>query len=152
MLADEGLLLEENADRILQEVGIEFHGAPDALELFADAGASVDGERVRFPGGLCRSLVKATAPEQFTQVARTARTSRLRRRRDDLRAGLRLPVRPRPRQRAPVRDDRGLPNFGEARLRAPWIHHSGGTVCEPVDVPVNKRHFDMVYAHLRYSD
>ncbi len=25
-------------------------------------------------------------------------------------------------------------------------------MCEPVDLPVNKRHFDMVYAHLRYSD
>ena len=35
---------------------------------------------------------------------------------------------------------------------SPWLHHSGGTVCEPVDVPVNKRHFDMVYAHIRYSD
>src|SRR5262249_50648070 len=34
----------------------------------------------------------------------------------------------------------------------PSIHHSGGTVCEPVDVPVNKRHLDMVYSHLRYSD
>src|SRR6185369_14083221 len=32
------------------------------------------------------------------------------------------------------------------------LHHSGGTVCEPVDVPVNKRHLDMVYAHVRYSD
>ena len=32
------------------------------------------------------------------------------------------------------------------------MHHSGGTVCEPVDVPVNKRHLDMVYAHMRYSD
>jgi trimethylamine--corrinoid protein Co-methyltransferase len=35
---------------------------------------------------------------------------------------------------------------------APAIHHSGGTVCEPVDVPVSKRHLDMVYAHIRYSD
>ena len=35
---------------------------------------------------------------------------------------------------------------------APAIHHSGGTVCEPVDVPVNKRHLDMVYSHIRYSD
>ncbi|MEQ9327813.1 MAG: trimethylamine methyltransferase family protein, partial [Rhodospirillales bacterium] len=26
------------------------------------------------------------------------------------------------------------------------------TVCEPVDLPVNKRHLDMVYAHMRYSD
>ena len=34
---------------------------------------------------------------------------------------------------------------------SPWLHHSGGTICEPVDVPVNKRHLDMVYAHLRYS-
>jgi trimethylamine--corrinoid protein Co-methyltransferase len=25
-------------------------------------------------------------------------------------------------------------------------------VCEPVDLPVNKRHYDMVYAHMRYSD
>jgi trimethylamine--corrinoid protein Co-methyltransferase len=30
-----------------------------------------------------------------------------------------------------------------------WLHHSGGTVCEPTDVPVNKRHFDMLYAHMR---
>ena len=35
---------------------------PDALELYADAGADVDGERVRFPRGLCRSIVQATAP------------------------------------------------------------------------------------------
>ncbi len=35
---------------------------------------------------------------------------------------------------------------------APSIHHSGGTVCEPVDVPVNKRHLDMIYAHIKYSD
>jgi len=32
------------------------------------------------------------------------------------------------------------------------MHHSGGTVCEPVDIPVNKRHFDMVYSHMKYSD
>src|SRR3546814_4393920 len=32
------------------------------------------------------------------------------------------------------------------------MHHSGGTVCEPVDLPVNKRHLDMVHAHIRYSD
>ena len=34
----------------------------------------------------------------------------------------------------------------------PALHHSGGTVCEPVDLPVNKRHLDMVYSHIRYSD
>jgi trimethylamine--corrinoid protein Co-methyltransferase len=28
-----------------------------------------------------------------------------------------------------------------------WLHHSGGTVCEPTDVPVNKRHLDMLRAY-----
>jgi trimethylamine--corrinoid protein Co-methyltransferase len=35
---------------------------------------------------------------------------------------------------------------------SPHLHHSGGTVCEPVDLPVNKRHLEMVYAHLKLSD
>ena len=35
---------------------------------------------------------------------------------------------------------------------SPSLHHSGGTVCEPVDMPVAKRHLDMVYSHIRYSD
>ena len=43
-------------------------------------------------------------------------------------------------------------NFVKLTYASPWLHHSGGTVCEPVDVPVNKRHLDMVYAHIRYSD
>ena len=43
-------------------------------------------------------------------------------------------------------------NFVKLTYMTPFLHHSGGTVCEPVDVPVNKRHYDMVYAHMRYSD
>jgi trimethylamine--corrinoid protein Co-methyltransferase len=35
---------------------------------------------------------------------------------------------------------------------SPSLHHSGGTLCEPVDLPVNKRHLDMIYSHLRWSD
>ena len=38
-------------------------------------------------------------------------------------------------------------NFVKLAYLSPYIHHSGGTVCEPVDLPVNKRHFEMVYAH-----
>ena len=33
-----------------------------------------------------------------------------------------------------------------------WLHHSGGTVCEPTDLPVNKRHLDMLLAHMTLSD
>ncbi|MFZ8877594.1 MAG: trimethylamine methyltransferase family protein, partial [Ilumatobacteraceae bacterium] len=43
-------------------------------------------------------------------------------------------------------------NFVRLSYMSPYLHHSGGTVCEPVDVPVSKRHLDMVHAHLRYSD
>ncbi len=43
-------------------------------------------------------------------------------------------------------------NFVKLTYISPYLHHSGGTVCEPVDVPVNKRHLDMVYSHIRYSD
>ncbi|HCV33232.1 MAG TPA: trimethylamine methyltransferase, partial [Acidimicrobiaceae bacterium] len=42
-------------------------------------------------------------------------------------------------------------NLVKLTYLTPWLQHSGGTVCEPVDVPVNKRHLDMVYAHLRWS-
>ena len=34
----------------------------------------------------------------------------------------------------------------------PYLHHSGGVVCEPVDLPANKRHLDMLYTHIRTSD
>jgi trimethylamine--corrinoid protein Co-methyltransferase len=43
-------------------------------------------------------------------------------------------------------------NFIKLTHMTPWLQHQSGTICEPVDVAVNKRHLDMVYAHLRYSD
>jgi trimethylamine--corrinoid protein Co-methyltransferase len=43
-------------------------------------------------------------------------------------------------------------NFVKLAYMANGLHHSGGTICEPVDLPVNKRHFDMVYSHMKYSD
>ena len=61
-LSDEHLsLIEENADTVLEQVGIDFRDTPEAIALFTDAGADIDGERVRFPRGLARHLV-ATAP------------------------------------------------------------------------------------------
>ena len=43
-------------------------------------------------------------------------------------------------------------NIVRLAYSSPYMHHSGGTVCEPVDIPVNKRHLDMVYSHIKYSD
>ncbi len=154
VLSAEGLAqIEENADTILQEVGLEFRGDEDALRLFREAGADVEGVRVRFPRGMCRSIVQATAPRQFTQYARNeARNVEI--------GGMHTVFAPN--YGSPfVRDlDRGrrygtiedFRNFVKLAYASPTMHHSGGTVCEPVDVPVNKRHLDMVYSHIRYSD
>src|SRR5207237_10926101 len=43
-------------------------------------------------------------------------------------------------------------NFVKIAYMASSLHHSGGTICEPVDLPVHKRHFDMVYSHMKYRD
>src|SRR5438309_8373877 len=57
VLGTEGLeLLEHNADTILQEIGIDFRDDPEALQLLKEAGADIQGERVRFPRGLCRTI------------------------------------------------------------------------------------------------
>ena len=154
VLGEEGLsLIEENAETILAEVGIEFREDAEALALWREAGADVDGERVRFPHGLCRKLVQDTAPATFTQHARNPERS--------VKIGgphtVFVPAYGPPfvrsldegRRYATIEDFR---NFVKLAYLSPALHHSGGTLCEPVDLPVNKRHLDMVYSHLRYSD
>ena len=71
VISTEGLeQIEHNADTLLEQVGIEIVNYPEAVEIFRGAGADVEGQRVRFPRGLCRSLITATAPRVFTQRAR----------------------------------------------------------------------------------
>src|SRR5690606_21721046 len=75
VLDEEGLaLIERNADTVLEEIGIEFRDDAEALELWAKAGADVRGQRVHFPKGLCRELLK-TAPKEFTWHARNPERS-----------------------------------------------------------------------------
>jgi trimethylamine---corrinoid protein Co-methyltransferase len=154
VLGTEGLeLLEHNADTILQEIGIDFRDDPECLEIWRKAGADVKGERVRFPRGMCRTLVQASAPREFTQYARNAA-------RNVVIGGNRTVFAPAygspfvrslddGRRYARIEDFR---NFVKLAYVATSLHHSGGTICEPVDLPVNKRHFDMVYSHMKYSD
>src|SRR5579864_9025354 len=154
VLNEAGLeLLEHNADTILQEIGIDFRDDQEALQLFRQAGADVQGERVRFPRGMCRSLVQRSAPREFTQHARNPARS-------IVIGGNRTVFAPaygspfvrnldEGRRYARIEDFR---NFVKLTYLANSLHHSGGTICEPVDLPVNKRHFDMVYSHIKYSD
>ena len=153
MLSEEALAqFDIHADRILKEIGIEFRGDEVALKLFKDAGADVQGVRVRFDPGHVRHLCR-TAPEIFTQHARNPKRS--------VQIGGNATVFS-PSYGSPFVSDldggrrygslKDFENFIKLAYMSPWLHHSGGTVCEPVDIPVNKRHLDMVYAHMRWSD
>ncbi len=52
VLTQEALeVIEANADIILEEVGVNFVDNPEALQRWRDAGADVQGERVRIPRG-----------------------------------------------------------------------------------------------------
>jgi len=145
-------IIEHNAETVLEEIGVNFVDNPAALERWRQAGADVRGERVRIPRGLARQLC-ATAPARFTQHARNpARSVEIGGR------GLVLaPVYGPPfvrdaengRRYATMADFR---NFVKLGYMSKWLHHSGGTVCEPTDVPVNKRHLDMLHAHMTLSD
>ena len=153
VLSEENLIrIEKTADRILAEIGIEFRDDPVALGHWRRAGAKVEGVLVKFEPGLLREVLK-TAPAKFTQHARNPANS--------VEIGGKSVVFA-PAYGSPfVMDlDKGrrygtiedFRNFIKLAQASPWLHHSGGTICEPVDVPVNKRHFDMVYSHIKYSD
>ena len=153
LLEPEGLeLIEHNADTILEEIGIDFRYEP-AKQLFKSAGADIDGDRIRFPRGLCRSIVQNSAPSSFVQKARNPKRNVT----IGGNATVFAPVYGPPfvrdldqgRRYATIQD---FQNIVKLAYMLPSIHHSGGTVCEPTDLPVNKRHFDMVYSHIKYSD
>ena len=154
VLDEEGLVtMEQNAETILEEIGIDFRDDAEALEIWKAAGADVQGERVHFPRGLCRSLIQKTAPREFTQHARNpARNVRIGGKNTVFAPAYGSPfVRSldEGRRYARIEDFR---NFVKLAYMSHSLHHSGGTICEPVDLPVNKRHLDMVYSHLKYSD
>ncbi len=145
-------VIEHNAETILEEIGVNFPDNPTALKRWADAGADIDGDRVRIPRGLARQLC-ATAPGSYTQHARNPE-------RNVVIGGNNLVLAP---VYGPpfVRDAAGgrryatmedFRNFVKLGYMSKWLHHSGGTVCEPTDVAVNKRHLDMLHAHMTLSD
>lgn len=154
LVAEEGLdLVEQKSEEILQELGVEFRGDEEALTLWRKAGADVKGERVRFDKGMLREIIAATAPSRFMQHARNpARSIELGGNTVVFAPAYGMPfVRDldNGRRYGTIRD---FENIVKLAYMSPWLHHSGGTVCEPVDLPANKRHLDMVYAHLRWSD
>ncbi len=158
LLGEESLQkIEQAADTILAEIGIEFRDDPETVRLFRQAGAQVadvggNAWNIKFEPGMVREILK-TAPQRFTQHARNpAKSVEI--------GGDAMVFSPsygspfivdmdQGRRYATLADFENLVKLAHA---SPWLHHSGGTICEPTDIPVNKRHLDMVYTHIRYSD
>lgn len=153
ILGEENLIkIEAAADRILAETGIEFRDDPTVLDLWRKAGAQVVGDLVKFPPGMLREILKS-APASFTQHARNPAHS--------VEIGgksvVMAPAYGSPfvmdldngRRFGTIEDFR---NFIKLAQSSPNFHHSGGTICEPTDIAVNKRHLDMVHAHMTLSD
>lgn len=144
--------LEGQVDWIIQDVGIAFRDDPEALELWRREGANIDGDIVRAPADWIRSLC-AKSPSVFTQLARNPDRSVTIGGTNQVFA---------PIYGAPfVRDLEGGRRYGDmdafrdlVRLTYlhPNLHHGGFVTCEPCDVPVSKRHLDMLYAHMTLSD
>lgn len=152
LVGSEGVeLLHEESMTILEEIGIEFRDE-EALRLWREAGAEVKGQRVRLPRGLVMGKL-ALAPAQYTQHARNPERNVVIGGRNTVFA----PVYGSPfvrdfenKRRYGTLED--LRNFVKLAYMTPVLHHSGGVICEPVDVPVPKRHLEIVYSHIKYSD
>ena len=158
LLDEESLLrIETTAERIMAEIGFEFRDDAQVVTLFHRAGADVEDIseniwRLKFPIGMIREIM-ATAPARFTQHARNpAKTVEIGGNATVLAPSYGSPFvmdLDQGRRYGTIED---FQNFVKLAYSSPWLHHSGGTICEPTDIAVNKRHLDMVYAHMRYSD
>jgi len=153
VLNEEALqIIEHNAETILEEIGVHFADNPQAVARWQAAGAHISADRVRIPRGLARQLC-ATAPERFTQHARNPERSVEIGGRNLVLAPVYGPPFVRDagggRRYATISD---FKNFVKLAYLSKWLHHSGGTICEPTDIAVSKRHLDMLLAHMTLSD
>jgi len=145
-------LIDSQIDWMLENIGFAFRDDPVALDIWRQAGVKLDGDKVFADAQFVRELV-AQAPSEFTQLARNPARS--------VTIGGRHQVFA-PIYGAPfVRDLEGGRRYAtfadfEKLLKLtymhPNLHHSGLVIAEPTDIPVSKRHLDMVLAHMVLND
>ena len=144
--------LEQQVDWMLENIGFAFRDDPTALDVWQSAGVKLVDDKVYADAQWVRELC-AQAPGEFTQLARNPARS--------VTIGGTSQVFA-PIYGAPfVRDLEGGRRYGtiadfeklvKLTYLHPNLHHGGLVVTEPTDVPVSKRHLDMVYAHMTLSD
>ncbi|MFZ0543975.1 MAG: trimethylamine methyltransferase family protein [Candidatus Promineifilaceae bacterium] len=149
---EEGLeLIHQTSMEILSEIGIAFLD-DESQAILKENGVEVRDDIAYFDPAQIESLV-AQAPSTFTQLARNPDNN-------VIIGGNHLCFAPvygppfvlsldRGRKEATLAD---FQNFVKLAYLSPYIHHSGGTIVEPTDEPVDTRHLDMVYSHIKYSD
>lgn len=144
-------LIHDLAMRIVEEIGVEFRDA-ESLGLWREAGAEVEGERVRIGRDALLALV-AKAPAEYVQHGRNPeRTVRV--------GGEHMVISPsygppfildlEGRRRHATLGD--LNNLQKLNHMAASVHIAGGPIVEPMDVPVPHRHLHMTRSALRLSD
>src|SRR4029079_4818972 len=152
LLTPEGLeTLHQTSMTILEEIGIDFRD-DIAVDTWKKAGADIRGQRLHLDRGLLAELI-ARAPSSYVQHARKRECS-------VTIGGANTVLAPtygspfvrdfEDKRRYGTLED--LRNFVKLAYMTPNLHHSGGVICEPVDVPVPKRHLDIVYSHMKFSD
>jgi trimethylamine--corrinoid protein Co-methyltransferase len=153
-LDEEGLQrIEAAADTILEDVGMDFRGDPEILQILRAGGADVRGENARFPRGFCRDLIRRNAPASFIHHARNPARS--------VKVGEEATVFG-PAAGAPfVHDlDRGRRYATKADYletlkltqALPHLHSAGGGQVEMTDLPVDERHLEALPAEFRFTD
>ena len=136
---------------ILSDIGMDFYD-DEAQATLKKHGVKVEGDTAFFDREMIAEYLDK-APSQFTQIARNPENN-------VIIGGNHVCFAPvygppyvvdldRGRRDASLEDFR---NFVKLAYMSPYIHHSGGTIVEPLDEPTHTRHLDMVYSHIKYSD
>lgn len=144
-------LIHEESLKILEEVGCEFRD-DEAIAMWKAAGADVSGTRVRFDRHLLMDLI-SNVPSEFTLNARNPQRS--------VQVGgkntIFVPMYGAPYVRDLDNNRRygrleDLQNFHKLAYMAPALHSSSSIICEPMDIPVPKRHLHIIHSALKHSD
>lgn len=144
-------LIHEESLGILEEVGCEFRD-DEAIAMWKEAGADVSGTRVRLDRGLLMDLV-SKAPSEFTLNARNPeRTVKI-----GGKNTIFVPMYGAPYVRDLDNNRRygsleDLQNFHKLAYMAPALHSSSSIICEPMEIPVPKRHLHIIHSALKHSD
>jgi len=152
LLSEERLeTLHRASITLLEETGIDFRD-DEAIAMWREAGADIDGHRVRISEALVMELV-AKAPSRFTVLARNPE-------RNCEIGGDNVAFAPtygspfvydlEGERRYGTLED--LENFHKLAYLSPVLHNTGAVTCEPVDVSVPKRHLHITYSAMKHSD